>query len=119
MALQALSARQISRKVNCQKLYEIVSKRYSEDNHFGSTENILALQTVAEMKEKTSDISTTPSAFIASVVTQLKPIINVLMALRIKQTLKQTLARKRQIQQSDSGANLPFFPTVMTFSSPN
>ena len=45
------------------------------------------------MKDQMSDISATPSAVIASVVTQLEP--DVLTALPWKQTLKRTLNRKR------------------------
>ena len=69
------------------------------------------------MKDKTSDISDTPSAVIASVVTQLEP--NVVMALPRKQTLKRTLNRKRQKLQSNSGANMPPLPTDMIFTFPD
>ena len=69
-------------------------------------------QAVAEMKEKMSEISTTPNAVIASVITQLEP--DVLMALQRKQTLKHTLNRKCQKLQRDSVANLPPLPRDMT-----
>ena len=84
---------------------EIVSNCDSEHNHSGNEENIMARQAVVEMKDKMSDILATPSAVIASVVTQLEQ--DVLMALPRKQTLKRALNRKRQKLQSDSGATLP------------
>ena len=52
---------------------EIVSNCDPEHNHSGNKENILARQAVVEMKDKMSDISATPNAVIASVVTQLEP----------------------------------------------
>ena len=73
--------------------------------------------TLVEMKDKMSDISATPSAVIASVVTQLEP--DVLMALPKKQTLKRTLNRKRQKLQSESGASLPPLPIDMSFTFPD
>ena len=82
---------------------EIVSNCGPERNHSGNKEDILARQAIVEMKDKMSDISATPSAVIASVVTQLEP--DVLKALPRKQTLQRTLNRKRRKLQSDSGAN--------------
>ena len=96
---------------------EIVSNCDPEHNHSGNKENILARQAVVEMKDKMSHISATPSAVIASVVTQLEP--DVLMALPKKQTLKRTLNRKRQKLQSESGANLPPLPIDMSFTFPD
>ena len=52
---------------------EIVSNCDPEHNHSGNKENIMARQAVVEMKDKMSDILATPSAVIASVVTQLEP----------------------------------------------
>ena len=52
---------------------KIVSNCDPEHNHSGNKENILAHQAVLKMKHKMSDISTTPSAVIASIVTQLEP----------------------------------------------
>ena len=57
---------------------EIISSCDPEHNRFGNKKNILARQAVVEMKDKMSDISTTPSAVIAPVATQLEP--DVLMA---------------------------------------
>ena len=77
----------------------------------------MARQAVVEMKNKMSDISATPSAVIASVVTKLEP--DVLMVLPRKQTLKRTLNRKRQKLQSGSGVNLPPLPIDKSFTFPD
>ena len=84
---------------------KIVSNCDPKHHHSGNKESILASQAVVEMKDKMSDISATPSADIASVVTYLEP--DVLMALPRKQTLKRTL-RESEPQNPKRGQDLLF-----------
>jgi len=72
----------------------IVGERQPDHSHEGNYTTSLARKAVAEMKDKMSDISATPSSAQAAV--NITVITNVLMALPAKSLVTRTLQRHRK-----------------------
>ena len=96
---------------------EIIRGCDAEHNHDGNKESILAMQAVADMKNKIGEISATTKAVIGEVSTHLDSCV--LMALPKKTSLKRTLQRKRQkLMSAPDSIPLPPPPKDMTFCIP-